>query len=197
MAERHKPTTAALQSTTDACAGRFDIGVARGARPHALSRTLTTAVACTTRQFKAASLPHHAQHAAVPNAATQGGLHCARLRAHIVRCTHARTPRPSPCTPIPTLRAGFGCARDAPITANFLLRASPTPYLRRWARSLGVAVLESRSGLAGRGSRGQPTTALGGARALPASLRTARWGARPGYPSGTKMRVLYGTHGVP
>jgi len=91
MAERHKPTTAALQSTTDACAGRFDIGVARGARPHALSRTLTTAVACTTRQFKAASLPHHAQHAAVPNAATQGGLHCARLRAHIVRRTHART----------------------------------------------------------------------------------------------------------
>jgi hypothetical protein len=47
--------------------------------------------------------------------------------------------------------------------------------------------------LAGRGSRGQPAAALGGARALrPPSVRTARRGTRSGTPAALKLRVLHG-----
>ncbi len=70
---------------------------------------------------EAASLQCHAQRTALPDAATRGGLHCARCHAHASRRTHAATFR---CTPIPrargpapTLNAGLRCAPDAPIAA--------------------------------------------------------------------------------
>ncbi len=78
---------------------------------------------------EAALLPCHALRTAVPNAATRGGLHCARLRARI-----ARTPRPSAALPSRTARlpscstprAVSRCAPDAPIAAVCFSRASKT-----------------------------------------------------------------------
>ena len=82
--------------------------VAWEAPPHAPSCTLTTRA--HQKPITAASVPWYAQHAAVPNAATLGGLHL---------CVHtphpARTPRPSTALPSrtarlpsgPTLRATF------------------------------------------------------------------------------------------
>jgi hypothetical protein len=163
-------------------------------RDHAVMRKLNGPVrrsgrtGCTTgcpleplvAVIKAASLPCHAQHAAVRH-------RCQARRAACLRAHSARTPQPSvglPSCPthLPsglTLCAGSRCAPDAPIAAIFVSRASPTPNLCRWALTPGFAVSQSRSVSAGRGSRGQPATALGGARALrPPSLCTVRRGTR-------------------
>jgi hypothetical protein len=60
---------------THALTGRFDVVVALAAlaRPHAPSCTLATRA--HQGPVQAASLPFHAQHVAVPNAATRSGLH--------------------------------------------------------------------------------------------------------------------------
>jgi hypothetical protein len=140
---------------------------------------------------EAASLPCRAQRTAVPNAATRGGLHCARRHAHTARRTHAATFRCTPisrgCCPVPTLNAGLRCAPYAPIAAVFFPRASPTPKLCRWASRRALQFRHPVLVWAGRGRRGQPAAALGGARALrPPSVRTARRGTRSGNSSGTK-----------
>ncbi len=146
-------------------------------------------------------MPCRAQRSAVLlNAATRGGLHCARLCAH-ARTSHAcarpSAARPSRTTGLPSGPDPFTvsrCAPDAPVAAVGFARASPTCKLCRLALSPGVAVLPSRFGLAGRGSRGQPSAARCGALALrPPSVRTARRGSRPGTLSGTKAE---GTPGV-
>jgi hypothetical protein len=100
---------------------------------------------------EAAWLPRHAERTAVPNAATRGGLHCARRRAHIAR-RHA-------CTPEPALSRS---APDAPIA----MVGFPPSLADPKTASSSFPVLESRFGLAGRGSCGEPATALGGACAL-------------------------------
>ena len=90
------------QPRSDACTDCFGVVVAR----EAPSRTLTTAAWCTkgpSRQLRCHAI---VQHAAVPNAATRGGLHdsvrtfACRTHAVTFRCTHIphRAPavRPDP-----------------------------------------------------------------------------------------------------
>jgi hypothetical protein len=120
----------------------------------AASCTLTSAAWCTNGPSRQLRCHAIVQHAAVPNAATRDGLHVT------VHTSHAR------CDP-------QLLSHPVPQSAGVCPRAFVP----------GFAVLEC-SGLAGRGSRGQPADALGGARALrPPSLRTARRGTCPGTPA--------------
>jgi hypothetical protein len=111
--------------------------------------------------FVAMPCPARRRTASLPRAAGCMSPRTLRTHATTFRCTaipyRARAVRPR------RFARGSRCAPDAPIAAEFLTRASPTPNSCRWALSPGFAVLESCSVLAGREGLGQDDGPRGGA----------------------------------
>ena len=143
---------------------------------------------------EAASLPCHAQHTAVPNAATLGRLHCARLCGHTARCglpLHSH-PVPRACC---LVRRSAWVSRCAPLTLpsprSCFPRASPTLKLCHTSQFCHPVRF-------GRPRKPWPTCHCAWRCACTAATKRAHStaGHTFGYLSNTNLRVLYGTHGV-